>query len=65
MIPSKRQLDILKAVARERDIVAMDVVECVPIPGHTVTEYVAARLIYKVMGYLAQFRQWPEMQVQQ
>lgn len=54
-------LDILKAVARDRDIVAMDVVECVPLKGHTVTEYVAARLIYKVMGYLGQFRQWPEI----
>jgi len=56
-------LEIVKAVARERDIVGMDVVECVPIAGHTVTEYVAARLVYKVMGYLAQFRQWPELKV--
>ncbi len=54
-------LDILKAVCRERDIVAMDVVETVPIAGHGVTEIVAARLIYKVMGYLGQFRQWPEI----
>jgi agmatinase len=56
-------LDVLKAVARERDIVGMDVVECVPIPEHTVTEYVAARVVYKVMGYLAQFRQWPELRL--
>lgn len=54
-------LEILKAVARERDIVAMDIVETVPMQDHVVTEYVAARLAYKVMGYLAQFRQWPEL----
>ncbi len=56
-------LEILKAVARERDIVAMDIVETVPMQDHVVTEYVAARLAYKVMGYLAQFRQWPELSV--
>lgn len=56
-------LEILRGVARERDIVAMDVVETVPIPHHEVTEYVAARMVYKVMGFLAQFRQWPELSV--
>ncbi|MFQ5506833.1 MAG: arginase family protein, partial [Planctomycetota bacterium] len=56
-------LDVLRAVARERDIVAMDVVEIAPIPGSSITEYVAARMVYKVMGFLAQFRQWPEMEV--
>ena len=57
-------VDILRAVARERDIVGMDVVECVPMGDHTVTDYVAARIVYKVMGFLAHFRQWPEMRVE-
>lgn len=56
-------VEILRAVARERDIVGMDVVECVPVPGHTVTETVAARIAYKVMGFLGQFRKWPPMEV--
>ncbi len=55
--------EILRAVARDRDIVGMDVVECVPIEGHPVTESVAARMIYKVMGFLGHFRKWPAMEV--
>ena len=62
-LPWQTVLEILKGVARERDIVGMDIVECVPMQDHVVTEYVAARIAYKVMGYLAQFRQWPEMTV--
>ncbi len=56
-------LEILKAVARDRDIVAMDLVETVPLSDHNVTQVVAGRMAYKVMGFLGQFRKWPPMEV--
>ena len=52
-------LSILRAVAQERDIVGMDVVETVPLPEQEVTQLVAAKLVYKVMGYLGLYRGWP------
>jgi agmatinase len=54
-------LEILRTVARDRDIVGMDVVETVPLPHQDVTQLVAAKLIYKTMGYLGQFRGWPPL----
>jgi agmatinase len=43
---------LLQLVAGERRIVAADVVEVMPIPGQAVTEFLAARLIYKLIGYV-------------
>lgn len=43
---------LLRRVARERTIVGADVVEVAPLPGQSVTEYLAARLIYKLIGYI-------------
>jgi agmatinase len=45
--------DLLAAVARERRIVAADVVEVRPIPPSTVTEFLAARLVYRIMGLVS------------
>ncbi len=45
--------DLLAAVARERRIVAADVVEVRPIPPSTVTEFLAARLVYRLIGLLS------------
>jgi agmatinase len=45
--------DLLAAVARARRIVAADVVEVRPLPPSTVTEYLAARLIYRLIGLVA------------
>ena len=42
--------DLLAAVAESRRIVAADVVEVRPLPPSTVTEFLAAKLIYRVMG---------------
>jgi agmatinase len=42
--------DLLTAVASQRRIVAADVVEVRPLPPSTVTEYLAARLIYRLIG---------------
>ena len=45
--------DLLAAVARQRRIVAADVVEVRPLPPSTVTEYLAARLVYRLIGLVA------------
>ncbi len=42
--------DLLSAVARSATIRALDVVEVRPIPPNSVTEFLAARLIHRVMG---------------
>jgi len=43
---------LLRRVAEKRTVVAADVVEVLPIPGQVVTEFLAARLAYKVMSYV-------------
>ena len=45
--------DVIAAVAKQKRIVALDVTEVRPIPGSTVTEFLAAKLIYRVMGLVA------------
>ncbi len=44
--------DLLEAVAIHRTIVAADVVEVIPQPGSVQTEYLAARLIYKLIAHI-------------
>ena len=46
-------LDIFKAVARERNIVGFDFVELAPIKGLNHPDFTTAKLIYKLMGYIA------------
>ncbi len=43
---------LLQIVAAEKRVVGADVVEVMPIPGQAVTEFLAARLAYKLMGYV-------------
>jgi agmatinase len=43
---------LLQLVAAEKRIVAADIVEVLPIPGQAVTEFLAARLAYRLMGYV-------------
>lgn len=47
-------LGLLRAVARSRRIVAADVVEVSPVEGSPVTEFAAARLIYKMVAYMTE-----------
>jgi len=42
---------LLRLVAAEKKVVGADIVEVMPIPGQAVTEFLAARLIYKLIGY--------------
>lgn len=44
--------DLLKAVAMSRKIVAADVVEVLPLPGSAQTEFLAAKLIYKLIAHI-------------
>ncbi len=50
-------LEILKAIIDRGPVIGFDLTELAPIPGHRVSEFTAARLIYKFLGYLYQDRQ--------
>lgn len=43
---------LLRRVAAEKTIVGADIVEVAPIPGQVVTEFLAARLAYKIICYV-------------
>lgn len=45
-------LAVLREVACHKRIVGFDVVEVRPLAGSTVTEFLAARLVYKMIGYI-------------
>lgn len=45
-------LSFLRFLAQRKKIVGMDVVELSPLPGNPVSEFVAAKLIYKTLGYI-------------
>ncbi|MGQ9920919.1 MAG: agmatinase [Desulfobacca sp.] len=49
-------LEFLKAIVARGPVVGFDLVELAPLPGHRVSEFTAARLIYKFLGYLQQAR---------
>lgn len=44
--------EIIRNVCRSSEVVGFDLVEVTPIPGNTITEFLAASVIYKVMGYI-------------
>jgi len=44
-------LTLLKLVMRKKTVVAADVVELCPIPGLVAPNFLAARLVYKLVGY--------------
>lgn len=45
---------LLRRVASQKKIVAADVVEVMPVPGQVVTEFLAARVVYKLICYVQQ-----------
>lgn len=45
---------LLRLVAAEKNVVGADIVEVLPIPGQRVTEFLAARLAYKLIAYVQQ-----------
>lgn len=45
-------LSLLERVIREREIVGLDVVELCPIPGLVAPDFLAAKLVFKILGNL-------------
>ena len=45
-------LDLLKMIAREKRIVGFDVVELSPKEGLTAPDFLAAKLVYRLLGYI-------------
>lgn len=43
---------LLRKVCKERKVVGFDIVELAPIPGNIVTDFLCARLAYKIVGYI-------------
>ncbi len=46
-------LKLFKAVCKKKKVVGLDVVEAAPVKGSNITEFNAAKLIYRLMGYLS------------
>jgi len=49
-------LDILREVFQQRQVVGCDVVELSPVPGQNYSEFMAARLVYRIIGYYGKFQ---------
>jgi len=49
-------LTIIETLAKRGPVIGLDLVELAPIPGHRVSEFTAARLLYKALGYIYQSR---------
>lgn len=45
-------LGVLRAACRKKKVVGFDVVELCPIPGLVAPDFLAAKLVYKMMGYI-------------
>ena len=45
-------LSVLKKVISKKRIVGFDVVELCPLPGNIAPDFLAAKLVYKIMGYV-------------
>lgn len=47
-------VEIIKAAARRARVVGFDVVELAPIPGALASQFIAAKLLYRTMGFIAE-----------
>lgn len=45
-------LDLLREIAKDKKIVGFDVVELCPIKGQAASDFLAAKLIYRLLGYI-------------
>jgi agmatinase len=45
-------LTIMQTLTQRGPVIGLDLVELAPIPGHRVSEFTAARLLYKALGYI-------------
>ncbi len=46
-------LNILRGVCEEHEVVGADVVELAPLPGQVAPDFLTAKLIYKLIGYMS------------
>ena len=49
-------LALIETLTRRGPVIGLDLVELAPIPGNRVSEFTAARLLYKALGYIYQSR---------
>ena len=49
----RQVLDLLRAVSKTCAIRGFDVVELSPLPGMVAPDFLATKLIYRIMGYIA------------
>lgn len=47
-------IGLLKSVAERKNIIGFDVVELCPIPGNVAPDFMSAKLVYKMMGYVVE-----------
>lgn len=45
-------LNLIKEVSKERRIIGADLVELDPVPGLSASDFLAAKLVYKIIGYV-------------
>jgi len=46
-------LDVIREVCRRKHVIGFDIVELAPIPGMVAPDFLAARLAYRMMGYVS------------
>lgn len=46
-------LDLVREVSKNKNIVGVDIVELSPIPGFIAPDFLAAKLVYKIIAYIA------------
>ncbi|MCR4315024.1 MAG: agmatinase [Planctomycetes bacterium] len=49
-------LKLARVLAERRKVVGLDLVEVMPVSGNTVSEFTAARMLYKILCYLSKFQ---------
>jgi agmatinase len=52
----RQVLTIIATLAQRGPVIGLDLVELAPIPGNRVSEFTAARILYKALGYIYQSR---------
>jgi agmatinase len=48
----RQVLTIIETLTKRGPVIGLDLVELAPIPGHKVSDFTAARLLYKALGYI-------------
>jgi agmatinase len=51
-------INLLRVLSQKRKIVSFDMVEFSPQPGNIAPDFLAAKLLYRIMGYVAEGESW-------